>query len=156
VARGALLLIAALLVPAWAAPAWGKDEPRSWDSVEKLVKQSTLIAIITIKAADEDEHTMKISVEKVLYSKHKSPRKFVMSYYSGDDLPSRVPVGSRALAFLIYAKKRGWTPAFADGYGIWSIQDDEVIEWLEGKKQGYFYTLKEVSRRVQAISHADD
>ena len=124
------------------------SKPTAWASVWKMAGQSDLIAIVTVKSIDLDANSMKVEVDKVLAAEGKAPRRLVFTYFAGDDLPDRVPAGSRAVAFLVLARRR-WTPAYADGgYGVWSVQDGEVVEWLEGKRQGEFYSLAEVSRRI--------
>jgi hypothetical protein len=144
----AVLAVLAVLALSAPRPARGEDaRPTSWATVQKLVAQSELIAVVTVRSIDLDEHTMILDVKKVLFVDRKAPRKITLTYYAGDDLHNRVPVGSRALAFLVSARKR-WMPTYADGFGIWSIQDGEVIEWLEGKRDGTFYTVDEVSQRI--------
>ena len=137
------VLAAAAPVPAAAAG----SRPTSWATVWKMVEQADLIAVVTVKSVDRDENTMTLVVHKVLMTEGRAPKKLQLTYFAGDDLPNRVPAGSRALALLVSARRR-WTPAYAEGYGVWSVQDGEVIEWLEGKRSGEFYSLAEVSRRI--------
>lgn len=146
--RSVVAIVSLLVLAAMARPALAqKAGATPWATVEKLAHQSYLIAVVQVKAVDVDEHTMTLDVKRVVFSEKKPPKRLIMTYFAGDDLEDRVQKGSRALAFLVLARKR-WTPAYVDSFAVWPIEDEEVIEWIEGKPRGYFYSVEEVASRV--------